>query len=245
MAVAGQPGSNEVPRPDISVLMCVHNGANYVVEAIESTLAQADVDFEFVVVNDGSTDETMELLDRYRAEITVVDHPANDGIGTGRNLGVEHSRGRHLVFSDHDDLLPPGSLAARRDPFDAEPGLDMVVGAVDEFVPDELRDKLRAEGVRPRQGIAGSLTSIMVRREAFERVGPFEPLRNSSCMNWMMRAKTAGISVHRTDQVVYRRRLHETNSSRQHAVDQRSRLEAVRRARAERGAAGSADSSLG
>ncbi len=225
-------------RPEVSVLMPVYNGENYIREGIQSILEQRDVRFELIVVDDGSTDGTVALLDEYGDDISVHTVGNRGGIGPARNVCVEKSSGDFLVFTDHDDLFPEGSLALRRSLFDRRDGIDMVSGAVDEFVPDELVEKLASEGVRPRTGISGSVTSVMVRRSSFDRVGPFEPMVQSSCMNWRMRAQTIGLDVENTDEVVYRRRLHETNSSRQALVDPRLRLEAIRRARAAQGVAG-------
>src|SRR5271170_984906 len=90
----------------VSVIMPVYNGAATIAEAIDSALAQSYRDLEVIVVNDGSTDATAEVLRRYDGRIRIIDRP-NGGIAAARNTGVATSTGEYLAFLDCDDIWMP------------------------------------------------------------------------------------------------------------------------------------------
>lgn len=96
--------------PKISVIMPVLNGEKYLNQAIESILNQTFTDFELIVVDDGSTDQTPEILRAY-AELDdrarIVTNPENKGIGYSRNRGVATSRGEYIANLDADDWSMP------------------------------------------------------------------------------------------------------------------------------------------
>jgi glycosyltransferase involved in cell wall biosynthesis len=94
----------------VSVIIPVRNGEAFVADAVESVLAQQDVSAELIVVDDGSTDGTLELLARFAERITL-DSSKGRGVSAARNRGISLAQGELLVFLDADDLLPPHYLA--------------------------------------------------------------------------------------------------------------------------------------
>jgi glycosyltransferase involved in cell wall biosynthesis len=95
----------------ISVIIPTYNRAHLVGETIENVLQQKTVDTEIVVVNDGSTDNTDEVIKRYRDTVVYI-RKENGGSSTARNAGAMASRGEWLIFLDDDDRLLPGRLDA-------------------------------------------------------------------------------------------------------------------------------------
>ena len=98
--------------PTISVQMTVYNTARYLPEAVESILNQTLSDFELIIIDDGSTDGSGELLERYAAQdrrIRLV-RRENRGIGASRNEALSLATGEFLAVMDSDDVALPGTL---------------------------------------------------------------------------------------------------------------------------------------
>ena len=101
------------PVLSISVLMSCYNAARWLDEAIESVLRQTHTDFEFIIVDDGSKDDTSSILQRYStsdARIVVITKP-NSGLGDSLNVGIDQARGEWIARLDADDLCEPTRLA--------------------------------------------------------------------------------------------------------------------------------------
>ncbi len=99
--------------PLLSVVMPVYNVAEYLPAALDSVLSQTLTDLEVIAVDDGSTDECLEILRAYERRdyrVRVLTQP-NSGQGVARNLGVQSARGEFLTFLDSDDTLPPDAYA--------------------------------------------------------------------------------------------------------------------------------------
>ncbi len=103
-AVAAAPQSTNGP-PRVSVVIPCYNQGHFVHEAIESVLAQTYADYEIVVVDDGSTDQTSEVVSRYPGVRCI--RQRNRGLPAARNRGIQESQGEFLVFLDADDRLLP------------------------------------------------------------------------------------------------------------------------------------------
>lgn len=108
--------------PNISIIIPAYNVAPFIAETIESALAQTRRDFEIVVVNDGSTDETEEKIAPYRDRV-VYRKQNNSGVMRARNAGIEAAQGRYIAFLDGDDLWEPRFLEVLAGMLDADPQL--------------------------------------------------------------------------------------------------------------------------
>jgi teichuronic acid biosynthesis glycosyltransferase TuaG len=114
----------------ISIITPVFNGARFIQEAANSVLAQTCKDWEWIIINDGSTDETAALLAGFDDPRIQVIHQANAGPSAARNAGLDRARGSYVTFVDADDLLPPKALELRAAYLDAQPDVDIVNGGV-------------------------------------------------------------------------------------------------------------------
>lgn len=106
--------------PLVSVVMPVYNGEKYLAEAIESILAQTFTDFEFLIVDDGSTDTTPIILAEYArkdSRIKIVSNEKNSGVAVSLNRGIELARGEYVARMDADDVSLPHRLATQIDFF--------------------------------------------------------------------------------------------------------------------------------
>jgi glycosyltransferase involved in cell wall biosynthesis len=195
----------------VSAIVPLFNGRRYVVEAVTSILGQSRVPDEIIVVDDGSTDGGAELV-RGLPYVRVV-RQEHAGQGVALNCGVGLSSGAFLAFLDADDRWVPDKTERQLDAFGADPRLDLVFGDARQFV--ETADGTGSASVAgPRQVLPARLPSaIMVRRSAFERVGPFREDRSlGGVIDWATRAADSGLALRRLDRVVYERRIHALNT---------------------------------
>jgi glycosyltransferase involved in cell wall biosynthesis len=118
--------------PHVSVIIPTFNRADLVTEAVDSILAQTWTDLEIVVIDDGSEDDTREILAPYTDRIRYI-RQENRGLAGARNRGIEESRGRYLAFLDSDDLFEPELLEAVFETFERYPDAGAVFSAETEI----------------------------------------------------------------------------------------------------------------
>ena len=100
-------------QPLITVLMATYNVEKYVVEAVESVLAQTFKDFEFIVVDDGSQDRTLEFLGHFSDVRMRVISTENGGLTAALNAGLQVARGKYIARMDSDDVCHPSRLESQ------------------------------------------------------------------------------------------------------------------------------------
>lgn len=126
--------------PDVTVLMSVYNGERYLEEAIESILGQTFQDFEFIIINDGSTDGTEEILTRYQQmddRIRVYDQE-NLGLIAALNMGCQLARGKYIARMDADDVSLPERFSRQLSYMDAHPEVG-ILGTWTEYIDESGR----------------------------------------------------------------------------------------------------------
>jgi glycosyltransferase involved in cell wall biosynthesis len=98
--------------PEISVIIPVCNSQKYIKRSVDSIFNQDFEDFEIIIVDDASTDQTIEIVKQYysSAKVRIIQHSGNCGAGSARNTGIEHARGSYLFFVDSDDWIEPQTL---------------------------------------------------------------------------------------------------------------------------------------
>ena len=111
--------------PKVSVIIPVFNGAETIGRALQSVFAQTFTDYEIVVVNDGSTDDTASVLAGYGEKIRVVSQ-SNRGLSAARNAGIAASQGEYVALLDDDDQWLPEKLALCVPVLDADPDCALV-----------------------------------------------------------------------------------------------------------------------
>jgi len=98
-------------NPKVTVLMSVYNGEKYLKEAIDSILDQTFTNFEFLIINDGSTDSTSEILKEYKdPRIKIIDNKKNIGLTKSLNKGLKLAKGKYIARMDADDFSKPNRL---------------------------------------------------------------------------------------------------------------------------------------
>src|SRR5690625_2292310 len=124
-----QDPSGEISiRPRVSVLMAVYNGGEHLPQAVDSILSQTFSDFEFIIVNDGSTDDSQIVLDAYAKtdkRIRVL-HQENTGLVGALNAGLEEARGEFVARMDADDVAFPDRLKEQVAFLDKNPSVGLL-----------------------------------------------------------------------------------------------------------------------
>ena len=194
-------------HPDISVVMSVYNGSSNLAVTMDSILSQQGVELEFIVVNDGSTDKTGEILDEYarRDDRVRLTHQGNTGLTRALIGGCAAATGEFIARQDAGDVSLAGRLALQLDVFRNNSNIVMTscgtrfVGPGNELlcevhqVGEELQRGLQHVDVDRIYG-PSSHPSVMFRRETYERVGGYRAQFNvAQDLDLWMRLAEAGI----------------------------------------------------
>jgi glycosyltransferase involved in cell wall biosynthesis len=170
----------EAQNPVVSVIIPTFNRGWVLKEAIDSVLSQEFKDFELIVVDDGSTDDTGRILASYGQRLTVLRQP-NRGVSAARNLGIGAAAGRLITFLDSDDLWLPRKLSAQVDFFNSKP--EAMINQTEEIW---IRNGVRVNPKTRHHKFAGMIferslelclvspSAVMMRRTLFEAVGLFD-----------------------------------------------------------------------
>jgi len=166
----------------ISVIIPTYNTANLVGEAIESVYNSTYKNFEIIVVDDGSTDNTKQVIEQLKQkfEFSYI-HQQNIGLAGARNTGIEKATGDFLVFLDSDDVVLPKKFQMQLDYFSSNKNQDAVYSYSDCFVEDNLDDRFNIglpifEGKVLSNLLFGNfmhVNSLMVRTSKVREVGLF------------------------------------------------------------------------
>lgn len=194
----------------VSVVVPVWNGAEFLRPCLESLLAQDHPAMEVVVVDDGSTDDSAVIAERY-AGVRVLRRP-HEGLGATRNAGIAASAGELVGFCDADDLWKPHKARVQVEYLAAHPEIDLVlcrqdtifedgVTRPDWLFPDQLHGDL--DGVSP--------TSALFRRAVFDRLQYRTDTQNGADFNLLVRARTAGFGIALLQESLRVRRIHGHN----------------------------------
>ena len=208
--------------PRVSVVIPTYNYGRYIVEAIESVLNQTFPDREVIVVDDGSTDDTGELIGRFGDRVRYI-YQRNLGPSAARNTGIRAARGEYVGFLDSDDLWLPEKLALQVAVLDSCQAVGLVYSDA-LFFRDETQAIIGAHrevfphpaGRILAQLVLGNVISSptpLVRRSILDRVGLFdEDLKASEDWDlWIRIAKICEIAY--IDQPLAKYRRHRHNKS--------------------------------
>ncbi|MDY6838328.1 MAG: glycosyltransferase [Thermodesulfobacteriota bacterium] len=122
----GPPLDGHYVRGRVSVIIPTFNYGNFLLDAVQSAFRQRVRDLEIIVVDDGSTDQTPEILGPYRKRLKYI-YQKNAGLSAARNTGMAHSTGEFILFLDADDVLGPNSIALHLRHLDRHPDIYIVV----------------------------------------------------------------------------------------------------------------------
>lgn len=205
----------------VALIVPCWNQGRFLGAALASVAAQSVRPAQVVVVDDGSTDDSVEVADAFSG-VTVVKQ-RHRGVAAARNTGSGLVDADLVAFLDADDLWPPTSLAVRVAALNAS-GVDGCFGVVESF------GNPKRGGPLPARQPARLLGSVLVTREAFDRVGAFDAsLSIGEDVDWVARFDAAGLRWCTVDHVVLRRRFHDANTTADTAAVQRDLVKVLLR----------------
>ena len=208
--------------PTVSVVIPNFNYARFVGQAIESALSQSVKPLEVIVVDNGSTDNSLEVLRAFGDRIRLLAQPRNLGQSGARNAGIAAVRGELVALLDADDMWLPGKLE-KQIPLFARPEVGLVYGGyrlvtgdlkpLGERIPRLHGRILREFALGPGAVISGGESTAVIRKECFDRLGVWDPELSISGGWDMYRRIASSYEVECVSEPVMLYRQHGANAS--------------------------------
>lgn len=206
-------------HPKVSVVMSVYNGERHLRETVESVLNQTFTDFEFIMIDDGSTDGTRAILESYDdSRIVLLHNEENIGLTRSLNRGLAKAQGEYIARQDADDVSFARRLAAQVQFLDSNPRVGLVGTSC-------CRIDSQGEVLGIRKGSYGGRSlrqvlhrrsvfthgSVMFRQTCLEVVGPYRPcFRYAQDFDLWLRI-SEHFDLGYVEETLYMRRVHPTN----------------------------------
>lgn len=169
-------------RPRVSVIIPTYNAGRFICQAVDSVLSQTYTDYEIIIVDDGSTDDTVQRLQGYRERLCII-RQDNQERSAARNTGIRHARGRYIAFLDADDHWAPAKLSKEIALLENNPGLDVVCSLMRAFHGNQMLPRIAGSSFEGEAGLSvfqGLLinrslhVTLVARKERLEAIGAFD-----------------------------------------------------------------------
>lgn len=205
----------------VSVIIPTYNSSQFLYEAVQSVLQQTLTDIEIIVVDDGSTDKTSELMQQFGNKVNYI-YQENQGVSAARNNGIKASRGKYVAFLDSDDIWLPTKLEKQIKALNENPKNKVCYteyfSVSEKMTPQDLR-RIRSD-VSVLQdlllvgNVVGPPSTVVAEREMFERIGGFDESLSLSA-DWDMWIRLACVTEFIfLNEPLVKYRLHKSNMSR-------------------------------
>jgi len=191
--------------PFFSVILCTYNRATLIERALDSLLLQVETDWEAVIVDDGSTDATGMIVQKYASEdarISIVTHTDNRGVAAARNTGVAHAKGLFVTFLDSDDEYAADHLSSRKRMLLDNDNIVLLHGGFtligDPWVVDMYDPTHR---IHIDECVVGG--TFVIRKDVFGLIGGFDEGAYGDDALFYARASDHGLAIGKTDHPSY------------------------------------------
>ncbi|UVF62439.1 glycosyltransferase [Nitrososphaeria virus YSH_922147] len=191
--------ANELECPDVSVIIPVYNGEKYIKECLESVKKQTFQNYEIIVVDDGSTDRTLDILTKID-DITVLIKP-NGGTGSALNTGIRNAKGSWIKWLSADDVMYDDCLEIMVRHAQTTPLNNNVIFYSHYDIIDE-HGKVFANFREPDHDTSqlwnfffGNGSTSLIHRDVFEKIGGFAEIKHSEDYEFWLRATSKGVKM--------------------------------------------------
>jgi glycosyltransferase involved in cell wall biosynthesis len=197
----------------ISVIIPVYNCEKFISEALESVINQTYKPFEIIVMDDGSTDRTAEIVQQFEGVSYFCKE--NSGISSTLNSGIRKVTGDLIAFLDADDYWALDKLEKQVQLLDQNAEVDAVFGYHKRFFSKTFQELSEDELADSKRVLPGYFKAAMlIRKDSFYKVGLFdESIKMGDFLDWYRRASDFGLKMEILNQIVFYRRIHGENSS--------------------------------
>lgn len=179
--------------PKVSVIIPTYNSAHFIIEAVDSVLAQTFTEFEILVIDDGSTDNTKEVLAEKYGDSIQYFYKENGGVSKARNFGIENAKGKYVAFLDSDDAWIPEKLEKQILALEKNPDKKACYSSFylcdEKLNPLEINRSERKSDALTDLILIGNVvatpSTVIAEKGLFEQVGGFD-YELSQCADWEM-----------------------------------------------------------
>lgn len=210
----------------VSVIIPTYNSAHFIIEAVESVLNQTFTDFEILVIDDGSTDATKEVLIEKYGNLVRYFYKENGGVSKARNFGIENAQGKYVAFLDSDDAWIPEKLEKQVSALEKNAENKACYSSFflcdENLIPVGVNESNRKSDALTDLLLIGNVvatpSTVIAEKELFQQVGGFDH-ELSQCADWEMwirlATKTEFIYI---DKPLLKYRQHGANMSKNAAL---------------------------
>lgn len=200
-------------KPIVSIVLPSYNGARYIEESMDSVLRQTFPDWELILVNDGSTDRTRDIMEAYAAKdgrIRVIHNDPNQRLPRSLNIGFRQARGKYLTWTSDDNRYLPRAIEVMVQALDADPAAPMVsaeMECIDESGAVTGGYPVYEDHLIWAEDLVGAC--FMYRREALVKVGEYDPAKvYVEDYDYWLRLRVAMGEIKRVPDLLYQYRRH-------------------------------------
>ncbi|MBD3422271.1 MAG: glycosyltransferase [Chitinivibrionales bacterium] len=228
-------------RPLLSIVIPVYNGEAYIADCLASVCQQTVTDYEVIIVDDGSTDNSLDIIKKAALKKRIY-RQRNKDVSAARNRGISHAMGEYIALLDHDDVWVPNKLERQIEALHTDRSVDLVFTDIVKFFPSgkESYGGTKTEVARaitPANAFEMLLqknvlmpSAVMFKKSSFYAAGGFDE-RFKTCGDYelWLRMASYGMHFHFIDAPLTRYRYHGENNCRRTARMHRDRVKAVRK----------------
>lgn len=227
--------------PLVSIIVPAYNCGNYLPETLDSVLAQTYTNWEVIIINDGSTDDTVAVLSPFLndSRITLVNQ-ANTGVSTARNNGIKLAKGEYITFLDADDVWLPNNLALKADLLNNNLAVDFVFSNMyladqnmqitAENIPGTDKDMLRNLLLWNDEVVPGPCDNVFLRKKCFANGLCFDAKFSTAADQDFLLYLTANNTGHYINLPLFKYRILPGSMSRNIATMQRDHIGVYKKA---------------
>jgi len=230
-----------INNPLVSVIVPLYNGEDYIAECLTSVYNQTYRPFEVFIVDDGSTDRSIEIVNKIARDKRIISQK-NEDVCRARNVGSEQSKGEFIAFIDQDDIWDPSKLSRQLEIFQTDDTIDLVFTDIIKFFPSGRKhhamDKHRIALSLTEDNLFGTLvkknvlmtSAVMVKRESFIKAGMFdEDFKTCGDYEMWIRMAQLGMKFRYLPEPLTFYRYHGRNTSQKTEVMHNDRVKAIRK----------------